>query len=82
MALMEGRCTADRIAALLDLLAGRFGARVPGGVVLRVPLTHALLAEPVGAHRPAVTVASRQLVEAGRLRRDASRFWMLPDGAR
>jgi CRP/FNR family cyclic AMP-dependent transcriptional regulator len=51
----------------------------PGGVALRVPLTHHLLAEIVGAERPTVTTALGCLKDAGLIEpiRGRERGWLL-----
>lgn len=60
-----------RVHVVLWQLAHRFGRVTPDGVVLRLPLTHALLADLTASRRPSVTLALHQL-EARRLveRRD------------
>ena len=55
----------ERLQLILWQFAYRWGKVVPRGVELRLPLTHRLLAEIVGAERPTVTTALGRLREAG-----------------
>jgi len=66
-----------RILALLWHLAGRWGRVTPEGVSLRVPLTHRLLAELIGARRPTVTTVLGQLERTGALSRRTGDTWLL-----
>jgi CRP/FNR family transcriptional regulator, cyclic AMP receptor protein len=66
-----------RLLVLLWHLADRWGRVTPDGVVVPLRLTHETLARLVGAQRPSVTTALRQLEEEGRLRRTADRAWLL-----
>ena len=66
-----------RLLVLLWHLADRWGRVTPEGVVVPLKLTHETLARLVGAQRPSVTTALRQLEEEGRLRRTADRSWLL-----
>lgn len=59
----------QRLLVLLWQLAQRFGRVTPEGVVLRLPLTHALLADLSAARRPSVTIALRHLEARGVVRR-------------
>lgn len=62
-----------RLLALLWHLADRWGKVGPDGTHVPLRLTHATLAQLVGAQRPSVTSALRALEERGLLRR-------LPEG--
>jgi hypothetical protein len=53
-----------RLALLLWHLAARWGKVEPGGIRLRVPLTHQLLGRLVGAERPSVSHALARLAHA------------------
>ncbi|HEY5428772.1 MAG TPA: Crp/Fnr family transcriptional regulator [Solirubrobacteraceae bacterium] len=66
-----------RLLVLLWHLADRWGRVTPDGVVVPLKLTHETLARLVGAQRPSVTTALRQLEDEGRLRRTADRAWLL-----
>jgi len=72
-----------RLLAVMWHLAHRWGRVGPEGVLLDLPLTHEVIGHLVGARRPSITLALRQLDEAGLLRRrsgDATREWVLrPD---
>lgn len=66
-----------RVLLALWWLSERWGRVTPDGVLLRVSLTHHMLAELVGARRPTVTTAISQLQRTGQLaRRDDG--WLLP----
>jgi CRP-like cAMP-binding protein len=67
----------ERLELTLWHLGDRFGRVSADGVVLGLPLTHSLLAELIGAHRPSVTIALQKLEAAGRLTRKARRRWVL-----
>ncbi len=73
----------QRLHVLLWTLAQRWGRVSSSGVVLRLPLTHAVLADLTGARRPSVTIGLQHLDRAGLLsRRDGE--WILhgdPPGA-
>lgn len=55
------------LEGILALLAERFGADHPQGVLVDVHITHALLASATGATRPTVTRLLSRLVRVGRL---------------
>src|SRR5215207_3633250 len=61
----------DRVHALLWLLAERWGRMTPQGVTLGLRLTHELLGQLVGAKRPTVSLAMKELEARGALRRRA-----------
>ena len=56
---------ADRVQAMLWLLADSFGRVTPTGTRLPVALTHEVLGALVGARRPTVTLALGELAERG-----------------
>ncbi len=66
-------------AAILVLwhFADRWGTVTPDGVRLDFRLTHDLLAAVVGARRPSVSLAVRQLTAAGRLHSRPRSRWLL-----
>jgi CRP/FNR family transcriptional regulator, cyclic AMP receptor protein len=66
-----------RLLALLWHLADRFGRVTKDGTVLWLRLSHRLLAQMVGAQRPSVTTALRQLSERGALARREDGAWVL-----
>lgn len=70
-----------RIEERLELtfweLGDRFGRVTRDGIVLRLRLTHAQLAEMVAAQRPSVTSALTRLEADGRLSRRALHEWVL-----
>jgi hypothetical protein len=58
-----------RLIVVLWHTAQRWGRVTPEGVVLRLPLTHWILADLTAARRPSVTLAVQQLQNAGMLER-------------
>jgi CRP/FNR family transcriptional regulator, cyclic AMP receptor protein len=66
-----------RLLALLWHLADRFGRVTPEGTNVPLPLSHADLAELVGAQRPSVSVALKRLADAGEVCRAADNTWLL-----
>ena len=66
-----------RLLTLLWHLADRFGSVTPEGTRVPLPLSHADLAELVGAQRPSVSVALGRLAEDGLVRRAADNSWLL-----
>lgn len=70
-----------RLLALLWHLADRWGKVAPDGVHVPLRLTHATLAQLVGAQRPSVTSALQQLEKRGLLGRlPESGGWLLIGG--
>jgi CRP/FNR family cyclic AMP-dependent transcriptional regulator len=67
----------DRIHALLWLLAERWGRMTRQGVILGLGLTHELIGQLVGAKRPTVSLALKQLEEHGAVHRRADGSWLL-----
>jgi CRP/FNR family cyclic AMP-dependent transcriptional regulator len=65
-----------RLRALLWQLAQRWGRVTGDGVVLTLPLTHAILADLTGTRRPSVTRALQELEAAGTVRRHGDE-WLL-----
>ena len=60
----------DRLLLLFWELADRYGRVGPGGVELSIPLTHDLISQLVGAHRPSVSTALGRLEHARAVSRD------------
>jgi CRP/FNR family transcriptional regulator, cyclic AMP receptor protein len=77
----------DRLLAMLWLLAESWGRVTSAGTTLSLSLTHEALGGLVGARRPTVTLALRELTERGALVHQ-DRSWLLlepppvPTGAR
>jgi hypothetical protein len=69
--------THARLLLLFWLLAERWGKMGPDGVLIRLPLTHQVLAMLVGSHRPTVTIALQKLAREGLLIRETSSRWLL-----
>jgi hypothetical protein len=66
-----------RLLLLMWHLADRWGRVSRDGVVLPLGLTHRMLASLVGARRPTVTTALKQLTEQSRIARRADGSWVL-----
>lgn len=66
-----------RVLLVLWDFALRWGHVRPDGVSLRLRVTHEMLARLVGARRPSVTTALRQLHDAGRVTQDGPGRWIL-----
>jgi CRP/FNR family cyclic AMP-dependent transcriptional regulator len=66
-----------RVLALLWHLADRFGRVTPEGTHVPLALSHADLAELVGAQRPSVSVALKRLADDGLVRRARDNGWLL-----
>jgi CRP/FNR family transcriptional regulator, cyclic AMP receptor protein len=67
----------DRLLLSLWQLAELWGRKAPGGAVLPFRLSHQTLADLVGARRPTVTLALRNLTQRAALRRGDSGEWIL-----
>jgi CRP-like cAMP-binding protein len=66
-----------RLLALLWHLADRYGRVTREGTHVPLPLSHADLAELVGAQRPSVSVALKRLADDGLVRRASDNGWLL-----
>ena len=67
----------ERLLMILWHFAERWGRVTPDGVVLRLHLTHELLAGIVGARRPPVTSALSSLAQKNLVRRADDGSWLL-----
>jgi hypothetical protein len=67
----------DRLLALFQQLAERWGRVTAQGVVIPLCLTHRTLSELVGARRPTVSTAAAALDKTGALRRRSDGSWLL-----
>jgi CRP-like cAMP-binding protein len=80
LAITDLRRVDQRLLLLLWHCADRWGRVRPDGVLVPVRVTHDVLAQLVGAHRPTVTSSLRRLTQAGLVRRCPDRSWLLaPD---
>jgi hypothetical protein len=68
----------DRLRLLFAVLGERWGRVTPRGIQLRLPLSHELLGQLVGARRPPVTVALRALRAQGAIVPLGQGHWLLP----
>lgn len=64
----------ERLLALMAYFAARFGIRNQGGVIINLPLTHADLADMVGASRPKVSHQLGLLQKEGLLLQERHRI--------
>jgi CRP/FNR family transcriptional regulator, cyclic AMP receptor protein len=72
----------ERVLALFWQLADRWGVVRPEGVVVQLPLTHALIGQLVGAQRPTVSLALQSLADDGLLLRGDIGAWTLDHESR
>ena len=77
LAVCHVRRVDDRLLLVLWHFADRWGRVTPSGVQIDIPLTQRLLALVVGARRPSVTAAVRDLIQAGRIEPQAGSRWVL-----
>jgi hypothetical protein len=70
-----------RLLLTMWVLAERSGTVRPDGVLVRLPLTHGVLATLIGSHRPTVTIALRTLADQGLLCRKSRSEWLLTSAA-
>lgn len=66
-----------RLLLTLWHYADRWGRMTPDGVLLRMPVTHSMLASIVGSRRPSVTTALGRLEQGGSLQRLPDGRWLL-----
>lgn len=76
LALTQVHGIAQRLELLLWHAADRWGTVTVDGVVLPLNLTHEMLGRLVGARRPSVTTALRQLADEGKILRHTD-GWLL-----
>ncbi len=77
-AISQLRRADHRLVAVLWMLADRWGRVGSAGISLDLPLTHEALGLLIGASRPTVSLALRDLMEAGLVRPRAGRAgWLL-----
>ena len=67
----------DRLLAMLWLLAESWGRVTPAGIALSLSLTHETLGALIGARRPTVTLALRDLAEQGAALQQDGRWLLL-----
>ncbi|HEX8104675.1 MAG TPA: helix-turn-helix domain-containing protein [Solirubrobacteraceae bacterium] len=67
----------ERLLVLFWHLADRWGRVTTDGVVLPLALSHEMLGALIGAQRPTVTLALKQLTERGMILRRPDRGWLL-----
>ena len=70
-----------RLLLTFWILAERLGTVRSDGVVVRLPLTHSVLATLIGSHRPTVTIALRTLADDGLLHRCSRDEWLITRAA-
>ncbi|HYV14949.1 MAG TPA: helix-turn-helix domain-containing protein [Conexibacter sp.] len=69
----------DRLHALLWFLAERWGRVTPQGVVLPIKLTQEVLGQLIGAKRPTVSLAIKELEKRGTVLRRGDGAWLLEE---
>jgi CRP/FNR family transcriptional regulator, cyclic AMP receptor protein len=69
----------DRLLTMMWLLAESWGRVTPSGTTLPVKLTHSTLGELIGAKRPTVSLALRDLIQCGALQAQSD-GWLLLSG--
>ncbi len=77
LAVCHMRRVDDRLLLVLWHFSDRWGNVTPEGVRINIPLTHRLLALVVGARRPSVTAAVRELTGAGLIESRPGSHWLL-----
>jgi CRP/FNR family transcriptional regulator, cyclic AMP receptor protein len=80
LAVVQLKLVEERLLVVLWHFADRWGRVRPDGVVVRLPVTQALLGGVVGARRPSVTTALSGLRRAGQVERLPSGDWLLHGG--
>jgi CRP-like cAMP-binding protein len=71
----------ERLLLAFALFGERWGIVNHDGVLVKLPLTHAVLATLCGARRPSVTIALHSLQASGLLTRTDEGHWLLRRGA-
>jgi len=77
----QARCVDERILLVFSLLASHWGRVSPNGIVLSVPLSHALIGRLVGARRPLVSSALGELRRQGALAPLGHDGWLLDEAS-
>jgi CRP/FNR family transcriptional regulator, cyclic AMP receptor protein len=77
LAITDVRHIKPRLLLLFWYLADRWGRVGRDGVSIRIPLTHGVIAQLVGAQRPTVSTALQALSREGLLSRRTDRTWLL-----
>lgn len=81
LAITDVRRIEDRLLLFFWHLADRWGRTSPQGVVVPLRMTHAVIAQIVGAQRPTVTTGLQRLARRGALLRTPDRSWLLAQPA-
>jgi len=76
-ALLQLSPVETRLLVLFWYLAERWGRVTPGGIRLRLRLSHELLGQLVGSQRASVTTALRRIDQAGLIVRAGDGSWLL-----
>lgn len=77
LALTQARRADVRLRTLFTHLADRWGRVTPDGIVLPLPLTHAVIAQLTGLRRPSVSLTLAELERSGEIVRRARDQWLL-----
>jgi CRP-like cAMP-binding protein len=70
-----------RVLALFWHLSERFGRVTPDGVVLELAMTHESIGRLIGAQRPTVSLALKELRQRGMVLRRPDRSWLITEPA-
>lgn len=62
---LEYRSAYERVVHRLLFLAGRFGKKEPGGIVITAPITHKIIAQSINLARESVSREMEKLVSKG-----------------
>lgn len=77
LAVAKLRRVDDRLMLFFWHMADRWGRVRPDGVLVPLPVSHDVLAQLIGVQRPTVTSALRRLSDAGLIRRQRDKTWLL-----
>lgn len=77
LAVLHLRRVDARLLVMLWHMADRWGKVTPDGVIVPLKLSHRMLGQLVGAQRPSVTTALRDLVRDGSVTRRGDGTWLL-----
>ena len=69
----------DRLMSMLQHIAERSGRVTSEGTIVPMRLTHEALGKLVGARRPTVSIAMKELSARGAVRRQPDGTWLLLD---
>lgn len=77
LALTQARRADVRLRMLFSHLADRWGRVTPDGIVLRLNLTHSVIARLTGLRRPSVSLTLAELERSGEIVRQSKDCWVI-----